>query len=331
LDEIEELLDSTISFYHFVDRDQNTATRGAWSSRTKRDFCRAESQGSHYDLAEAGVWAECFYTKKPSIHNDYAGLPGKRGLPDGHAPILRQLVVPTLRDGLVVAILGVGNKTTDYDQRDVELLSYLADSVWTIVENERTEEQIRQLNAQLERLAMTDELTGLANRRAFFQRGLQEVMMARRYQTALSLVMLDIDHFKAINDTYGHHLGDKVLQFVAETMQRIIREVDKLARLGGEEFAILLPNTGLIEATRLAERLRAACAIETPVIEGQRIPVTISLGVADYTAESKDIDDLLKKADAAMYRAKNQGRNQVVAHSRGDEALPGLAESRLAR
>ncbi len=312
LDEVEVLTASRISFYHFVDRDQENLTLAAWSTQTKKDFCRAEGEGQHYPLSRAGVWTECFYRRAPVIHNDYASHPGKKGMPDGHATVLRQLVVPTLRDGKVVSILGVGNKTIDYDQRDAELVSYIADLVYSIVENERAEEQIHQLNNQLERLAMTDELTGLANRRAFFVRGEEELKMARRYAAPLSLLMLDIDRFKGINDNHGHHVGDQVLQLVATTMQTLIREVDKLGRIGGEEFAILLPNTGPEEASKLAERLRRGVEKKTLQRENQVICVTISVGVASFGSNTKTLDDLLRDADAALYLAKNQGRNRVV-------------------
>lgn len=312
LDEIESLTDSCISFYHFVDDDQENLTLGAWSTRTKKEFCQARGEGQHYPLTLAGVWTECFHRRTPVIHNDYSSLPNKKGMPDGHASVLRQLVVPTIRDGKVVSILGVGNKAIDYDLRDAELVSYIADLVYSIVENERAEAQIHQLNNQLQRLAMTDELTGLANRRAFFVRGEEELKMARRYAAPLSLLMLDIDRFKGINDTYGHHVGDQVLQLVANTMQTLIREVDKLGRIGGEEFAILLPKTGPEEASRLAERLRRGLEKKSLQSEGQTIGVTISIGVAPFCSTTKTLDDLLRDADAALYRAKNQGRNRVV-------------------
>jgi len=312
LDEIEVLTNSRISFYHFVDNDQERLTLGAWSTRTKKEFCRAAGEGQHYPFSLAGVWAECFYTRTPVIHNDYASLPGKKGMPEGHAEVVRQLVVPILRDGRVVSILGVGNKALDYDQRDAELVSHVADVAFSIVENERAEEQIRELNNQLERLAMSDELTGLANRRAFLSRGEEEIKMARRYPAPLSLLMLDIDRFKNINDTYGHHIGDRVLQLVARTMQSLIREVDKLGRLGGEEFAILLPNTSVEEAGTLAERLRLAIEQQTLNSEGHSIGVTISIGVAALAPPLTDLDDLLRAADSALYLAKAEGRNRVV-------------------
>ena len=129
----------------------------------------------HYPIQEAGVWVDCVHQRKPVIHNDYASLTHRKGLPDGHAEVIRELVVPTMRNGKVVAILGVGNKPTEYDWQDIELVSYIADLVWEIVEQKRAGEQIRHLNIQLEHLAMTDDLTGLANRRAFFIKGTDEI------------------------------------------------------------------------------------------------------------------------------------------------------------
>lgn len=312
LDEIEALTDSLIGFYHFVEEEQKSLTLQAWSTRTINQYCKTEGEDMHYPLDKAGVWVDCVRVRRPVIHNDYASLPHRKGMPAGHAELVRELVVPTMRGGRVVSILGVGNKPGDYDERDVELVSYIADVVWTIVSQKRTDEQILRLNSQLERLAMTDELTGLANRRAFFIQGSEEMKRARRYETPLTLIMLDIDRFKEINDTYGHEAGDAVLQSIAGTLQKNGREVDVVARLGGEEFGILLPNTKAADAAVLAERLRLAIEKESCFMRKERIGVTASIGVATFSKEMPNLDALLRDADTAMYRAKNQGRNRVV-------------------
>jgi diguanylate cyclase (GGDEF)-like protein/PAS domain S-box-containing protein len=312
LDEIEVLTDSSIGFYHFVEEDQNTLSLQAWSTRTLAEFCQAEGNGLHYPISDAGVWVDCVHQRKPVIHNDYASLPHRKGMPVGHAKVIREVVVPTLRDDRVVAILGVGNKPTDYDDQDVELVAYIADLVWSIVEQKRADEQIRQLNTQLERLAMTDELTGLTNRRSFFIQGEKEVKRAQRYQTPLSMLMLDLDGFKAINDTYGHDAGDLMLQCIANTIRENIREIDVVARLGGEEFSVMLPNTQAVDATKLAERLRLAVEGLHCPFQDQNMSVTMSIGVATFGNEISNLDTLLRNADTAMYQAKNQGRNRVV-------------------
>ena len=189
------------------------------------------------------------------------------------------------------------------------------DIVWSIVEHNQTGHQIRRLNAQLEHMAMTDELTGLANRRSFYVRGGEEIKRAQRYHTPLSLIMLDIDGFKRINDTCGHEAGDRILQCVAGTLQTNVREVDSVARLGGEEFCVLLPNTRSEDAVKLAERIRLAVEEETCPIQGnQTMNVTVSIGVAAESegSDDRDLDSLLRNADSAMYQAKTQGRNRLV-------------------
>ena len=218
-----------------------------------------------------------------------------------------------IRDGRVVSILGVGNKAFDYDENDVELVSYIADLVWAIVDQKRAEEQIRQLNTRLERLAMTDALTGVLNRRSFFNRGVEEFKRFLRYQTPFSLLVLDIDGFKRINDTYGHDTGDQALKCFVNTLQQNIRSTDILARLGGEEFGILLPNTGSANASIAAEKLRLAvegqpCSID----DGQTVAVTVSIGIDTANNGVQSFDSILKNADTALYQAKNQGRNKAV-------------------
>lgn len=312
LDEIEDLTGSLIGFYHFVEEDQNTLSLQAWSTRTLAEFCVAEGKGLHYPISDAGVWVDCVQQRKPVIHNDYASLPHRKGMPAGHAEVVRELVVPSLRDGRVVAILGVGNKPANYDEHDAERVAYTADLVWSIVEQKRASEQIQQLNVQLERLAMTDDLTGLTNRRSFFIQSTQEIKRAQRYQTPLSLLMMDLDDFKIINDTYGHDAGDQMLQCIANTLQENIREIDVLGRLGGEEFGVLLPNTEAGDAVKLAERLRLAVEGLSCTIQDQKINVTMSIGVASFSREQSNLDIALRNADSAMYQAKNQGRNRVV-------------------
>jgi PAS domain S-box-containing protein len=146
LDEVSKIVNSPIGFYHFVEPNQKTLALQAWSTRTVQEFCTAQGQGMHYSVDVAGVWVDCVHQRRPVIHNDYASLPHRKGLPEGHAPVLRELVVPILRDDRVVAILGVGNKPTDYDEKDVELVAHFADVAWEIAERKRAEEALRRKN-----------------------------------------------------------------------------------------------------------------------------------------------------------------------------------------
>jgi diguanylate cyclase (GGDEF)-like protein/PAS domain S-box-containing protein len=181
-----------------------------------------------------------------------------------------------------------------------------------ITVRKENEEKIQRLNAGLEQLAMTDYLTNLYNRRYFMQRGAEEFKRARRNNQPLALLMMDIDHFKNVNDTYGHDAGDMALQQVAATLKSSLREIDILGRIGGEEFAVLLPNISLHEAAVLAERVRKAVAGTSVEIPGGSLTITISIGVAVLTNETSGIDNILKNADVAMYQAKSCGGNCVV-------------------
>jgi PAS domain S-box-containing protein len=153
LNEAEKLADSLIGFYHFVEDDQKSLTLQNWSTRTKTEFCRAEGKGMHYALIEAGVWVDCVYQRKPVIHNDYASLPHRKGMPEGHAKVIRELVVPVLRGEKIKAILGVGNKPSDYTEQDVEAITLLADLAWGIAERKWAEEALHRLNRELQALS----------------------------------------------------------------------------------------------------------------------------------------------------------------------------------
>jgi diguanylate cyclase (GGDEF)-like protein len=163
--------------------------------------------------------------------------------------------------------------------------------------------------------AVTDELTGLANRRRFMEVVRLELKRAERFQSPLGLVLVDLDDFKLVNDRHGHQTGDEVLLALGDVFRAGLRDVDLAARLGGEEFAVLLPETDDSGAEGVAERLRAALAgVELEAPNGERFSVTASFGVAVYP-QSQSIDELLTSADAALYRGKAEGKNRVVVAS----------------
>ncbi len=144
LDEIEALTGSTIGFYHFLESDQKTLSLQSWSTNTLKNMCTAEGKGRHYDVAQAGVWVDCIHERRPVIHNDYASLPHRKGLPDGHAHVNREVVVPIFRGSLIKAIIGMGNKSTPYDEGDIEIVSQLGDLSWDIAERKRAEEALKE-------------------------------------------------------------------------------------------------------------------------------------------------------------------------------------------
>ena len=153
LDEVGRLVDSPIGFYHFVEPDQKTLTLQTWSTSTLEQFCKADEKELHYSMDKAGVWVDCVEQRKPVIHNDYASLPHRKGLPEGHAAVIRELVVPILRNERIVAILGVGNKPQKYTDQDVSRVNYLADVAWEIVEHVRAGQSLQTSEAQFHRLA----------------------------------------------------------------------------------------------------------------------------------------------------------------------------------
>ncbi|WP_168163365.1 sensor domain-containing diguanylate cyclase [Curvibacter sp. PAE-UM] len=167
--------------------------------------------------------------------------------------------------------------------------------------------------AALIQLARHDPLTGTANRRYFFERAEQEFMRSRRYQTPLSIALIDVDHFKHINDQFGHATGDEVLKLLSGKITALLRESDLLARIGGEEFAILMPSTGLAGAALMAERLRVTIAEEASPVAGLMLHLRFSAGVTQLKAQDQSIEDCLRRADEAMYKAKQAGRDRVEA------------------
>ena len=181
-----------------------------------------------------------------------------------------------------------------------------------ITDLRNTERELRDARDELRLQAHTDSLTGLNNRRFFMQRLSEEVARVRRHGSRLAVLLFDLDHFKRVNDTYGHDAGDRILQAVAGASAKVKRLTDVAARIGGEEFALLLPETDLDGATQMALRLREAIEqMRSANPEDSQIRVTASIGVAHVSQSSRDVENVLKLADEALYEAKGLGRNRV--------------------
>jgi diguanylate cyclase (GGDEF)-like protein len=199
----------------------------------------------------------------------------------------------------------------DYITKPFSVPELLA-RVRTHLELKHTRDELKKALMELEKLATTDPLTGVYNRRQLFKIGEQELQRSQRHNRPLSILMLDIDHFKKINDLYGHSVGDQALIFLTETIIKSLRTSDFFGRFGGEEFVVILPETTLTEALDIAERLRRHIAEISFLSSGQFISLTVSIGVANFETSSANFDYLLHKADQALYEAKHQGRNRVV-------------------
>jgi diguanylate cyclase (GGDEF)-like protein len=202
---------------------------------------------------------------------------------------------------------------TRVEERTAELTQSNQALAAEVAERRRMEAEREGLIGQLKQMAETDFLTGVLNRRSFYSAAERELSAARRYVRGLAVVMLDIDHFKAINDRHGHQAGDEVLKAVAATCRAECRGSDMVARYGGEEFVLLLQEAHPGDAREAAERIRAALATAPVMVGDLAIPVTASLGVATAGPETAGVDQLVRTADAALYRAKAEGRDRVVA------------------
>jgi diguanylate cyclase (GGDEF)-like protein len=188
---------------------------------------------------------------------------------------------------------------------DLPVLSIFAKQIGLSLERARLFQEVQEL-------ALTDPLTNLLNRRSLFELGRIEFLRSRRGDRPFSGAMLDLDHFKRINDTYGHPTGDRVLQEIARRCKELVREIDLLGRYGGEELILLMPETPLVIATKVAERLRQQIQDVTVPLGEINESITISVGVATKDEYTPDLETLIARADQAMYIAKHRGRNRVA-------------------
>jgi diguanylate cyclase (GGDEF)-like protein len=237
------------------------------------------------------------------INPDYAVYQNRFGIDS-------LMVLPLIVQGQVIGTLGLtrDHPGRPYTDEDLSFVQNIANQAALTIQNARLHDLVIQQ-------AHTDALTGMHNRRSFFDRAEMEFARAERYQNPLSVILLDLDHFKAVNDRFGHTVGDQVLCTVAERCRANIRTSDMVGRIGGEEFAILLPETDLAGAALIAERLRV-CIGGSPILNGgSELRLTVSLGVAAKDAATPEMQSLLQQADEQMYAAKQAGRNRVSMRS----------------
>jgi diguanylate cyclase (GGDEF)-like protein len=217
-------------------------------------------------------------------------------------PSPRVLAVPLKIYGECLGVIAIANtqEGRKYSSEDVKVLSALASQAASAIDN-----------SKLYNMAVTDSLSKLYTRRFLMQRLNEEIQRARRYGHDLSLLMMDIDHFKEFNDTYGHQAGDAIIVEVARIFRRCTRTTDVPGRYGGEEFCIILPETPAQGACVVADRLRAEVEQFSIGYMGQSLRSTISIGIAAYPLHADSMEELIRKADRALYRAKEEGRNRV--------------------
>ena len=207
-------------------------------------------------------------------------------------------------NGLGVLVVDRSQSKLPITEEDVSTLTLIADYAAIAVEH-------AQIYQKVERMSSLDDLTGAYNHRYFRQAFAEYLQLARRYSRSLSLVIIDVDNFKPVNDQYGHQAGDTVLKRLVEVLSSSLRAVDILARYGGEEFVVLLPEVSREGALKAAERLRQGVEGTTFEVVGGEVNITISLGVASFDADGYNMDQLFNTADMRLYDAKNKGKNSV--------------------
>ncbi|HET8870903.1 MAG TPA: diguanylate cyclase [Aquabacterium sp.] len=235
--------------------------------------------------------------------------------PEGIPSLRNFLGIPIRFDRDVVGLIGLGNRASAFDQDLQDLLAPLASTLGTLIHARQQEEARMEAEQEWLRLATEDTLTGLPNRRHFFDVAETCLLQSRRYGNPMTVALLDLDNFKQINDTYGHSAGDEVLRVMADILRQVLRDSDTPARIGGEEFAVILTSTTLEDAVTALERIRATLSL-TPITMGHRtLHATVSIGAVQWHEHEHDnVHSLLVQADSALYRAKRRGRNRVEIH-----------------
>ena len=247
-----------------------------------------------------GLCGRSLLAGKAVMENDVRGV---EGYVTGFEETKSEMCLPLISFGETLGVLALESaRTGAFQAADVQPLESVADICAIAIQNARYFERVRQM-------AYVDGLTGIFNRRYFEMKILEEIERASRYRHAMSVIMIDIDNFKKLNDEFGHLLGDEVLRQVGSLFASQVRKVDTACRYGGEEFAIIAPETSRAAAGVVAEKLRRV--VECFPFAGVARPVTISAGVAEYPMCGDSRDTLVRAADEALYTAKQSGRNKV--------------------
>ncbi|WP_339877871.1 diguanylate cyclase [Pseudidiomarina gelatinasegens] len=223
------------------------------------------------------------------------------------------LILPLYFKQHVVGMLLLANSENGYQREQLATLKPMLNTLGTLMHIRRMDEERQFAVDELRRMATIDELTQIANRRVFIEAAEQRFVEQQRYDMPVSVAIIDLDHFKKVNDSFGHAAGDKVLKQFTDVAKEVLRDGDLLGRQGGEEFGILLPHADINQAMLAAERVREAIEKTEFSWDGKVIPVSISIGVAQLMATDNDVDRWFARADKALYQAKSEGRNRCIA------------------
>lgn len=344
LDEIGMLLESPVGFYHFVEADQRTLRLQAWSTRTVKEFCKAEGQGMHYNIDQAGVWVECVHQKRPVIHNDYYSLPHRKGLPEGHAPVIRELVTPIMRSDKVMAILGIGNKPTDYTEKDAEMVSYLADIAWEIIKHKQSEEALKKseeqvrllLNSTAEAIYGIDKLCnctfvnpsclkmlGYDNMEQMLGRNIHE-LIHHSYPDGSPMVIDECSIITAFNQGTGIHRDDEVF-WRADGTSFPVEYWSYPQKVNGEISGAVVTFIDITERKKAEERIKHLATHDL-------LTDLPDLNLAkDRLSSAINVAHRYKKAAAVMFIDLDGFKtvNDTLGHDAGDYVLKQIAQRLL--
>ncbi len=303
LDEIEALTGSAIGFYHCLEADQKTLSLQNWSTNTLKTMCTAEGKGSHYDVAQAGVWVDCVYQRRPVIHNDYASLPHRKGMPEGHALVIRELVVPIFRGSLIKAIIGVGNKSTNYDESDIAIVSQLGDLSWDIAERKRAESQREAALAALrEQYSTLRGIIDSANAPIF--------SVDRQYR----YTSFNHGHAAVMKAIYGAEIeiGHSLLDYMTVTKDRVTAKGNLDRALAGEHLVKEAYSGEELRSRRYFQISHSPIKTETGEVIGAAM-------LAQDMTEHKQADEGLQRANRALRVISDSSK--VLARTTTEPAL----------
>ena len=317
LDEIEAQTGSTIGFYHFLEADQETLSLQNWSTNTLQKMCTAEGKGSHYSISKAGVWVDCVHERSPIIHNDFSSLPHRKGLPQGHAPIIREMVVPIMRGNRIVAIIGVGNKLSDYNQTDVNIALLLGDFSWEIVERKHAEQALRERTWELQQLSDTLELQ-VRDRTAELGKMNEDL---RRISGKL-LSAQEEERKKIAGDV--HDIIGSCLAGIKYKVEKTLTKVGETSKDVTESLQAVIPMVEEIigECRRIQQELRP------PMLDELGLQAALSWFFkrfqSIYTGINVEFDNHFKENDIPdslkiiIYRILQEAMNNIAKHSKAD-------------
>ncbi|MBE9531974.1 MAG: sensor domain-containing diguanylate cyclase [Proteobacteria bacterium] len=290
--------------------------KGGEAGTVLESFKELPTENLKLDLEKYPELKKVLETRKPLSVPDISNHPLMRGVQSSVKGLskISALIIPIVFDdpSLGTIFLRVKRADREFNDNEANLCRLVAEASFFSLKNANRFEELKKEKEKLKEISISDPLTGIYNHNYFYQRLEEEFGRASRYGMPLSVVMMDIDNFKKINDTFGHRVGDKVLKKIANILKKSVRKSDLIARYGGEEFAEILTYTQKNGAAEEAERIRNLVSEITFTEENIELTVTLSLGVAEYHPDNTaDSGELVNRADKALYQAKNAGKNCV--------------------